>query len=223
LAGHPGSFDLNPRQATPGLRLELHETASGRDHASKRYKLLATDYPIGVVFSVYTKDFSDSFAEVATGFRVDASGNLISNNSARPQRLQDLEFSPGPYPRGAAWDVAIASADRSIMAFDRIIPYPLLVQNGTCLISLELLTKRGDRFLVTGTGFSPGDEVLTEAKFDGRVEQRRRRISVDGLLPRHIISHAAIGTSRTASYTVKGRSCEVAVDYDWGEPALIRR
>jgi len=222
FAGHPGSFDLNPRQATPGLRVELQEIPSGRDIVSKRFRLLATDYPRDGVYSVYTKDFTDSFVEAARGFRVDALGSLVSNNLSGSQRLQDLEFGPGPYPRGAAWGVAIVSADRLIMAFGHVIPYPITAQDRGCSLSLELLTQRGDRFLVTGSGFSPGEDVITEASFDGRVVQRRRQISADGALPRHVISHAARGTDRTARYTAKSRSCSVAVDYEWGELALKR-
>jgi hypothetical protein len=222
FAGHPGSVDLNPRQATPGLRLELQEIPYRPDIVFKRYRLVTSDYPRDTVYSVYTKNFADSFAVVAEGYRVDATGNLVSNNSGRPQRLQDLEFSPGPYPRGAGWNVAIASADHSIAVFARIIPHPLTAQSGGCLVFLEVLTLRGDRFLVTGSGFSPGEDVMTEASFDGRIEQKQKRISADGELPRHVISHAGTGTNRSARYTVRGRSCIVAVNYDWGEPALKR-
>jgi hypothetical protein len=180
-------------------------------------------YPKDLLFNVYTKQFSDSFVEIAAGFRVNSSGKLVSNDSGRPRQLEDLEFSPGWYPPGAPWGVALASTDRSVAAFARVIPYPLIAQDGGCSVSLELLTQRGDRFLVSGSGFLPGEEVLTEAKFDGRLEQRRRRISSDGSLPRHVISHAATGSDRTARYAVKGRSCDVGITYDWGNAAIIRR
>jgi hypothetical protein len=223
FAGHPGSFDLNPRHATPGLRLELKEIPSSGEQSSRRYALLTAHYPKDVLFSVYTQDFSDLFIEAAGGFRVDSSGKLVSSNSGRLQRLEDLEFSPGPYPRGAPWNVAIASRDRSIMSFASIIPYPLTAQSGRCALSLELLNHRGDRFLISGKGFSPGEEVSTEVSFDGRIEQKRRLIAFDGTLPRYVISHFAIGTDRTAWYAVKGRSCDVVITYEWGKAALIRR
>lgn len=223
FAGHPGSIDLNPRQATPGVRLELHELTLGRDQVPKKYRLLAADYPRGVEFNVYAKDFSDSFTEIAMGFRVDAAGNMVSTNSARPQRLQDIELSPGLYPRGAVWEIAIASTDRSITAFARTIPHQISAQNRTCSLSLELLPSRGDRFLVTGSGFPPGDDVLTELRIESRLEQKRRKIAVDGRLPRHVITHAAIGSDRSARYSVKSHGCETVIDYEWGELALIRR
>jgi hypothetical protein len=222
LAGHPGSLDLNPRQATAGLRLELQEVNAGGDGLPKKYRLRAPDYPRGIEFNVYTKDFSDSFTEVASGFRVDDTGSLVSSNSVRPRRLQDLELSPGPYPRGAVWEVAIASADRSVTAFTRTIPRPISARHGTCSLSLELLPPRGDRFLVTGSGFPAGDYVLTEFKIEGRLEQKQRKIAMDGQLPRHVITHAAIGIDRRARYSVKSQGCETNIDYEWGELALRR-
>ena len=223
FAGHLGSTDLNPRQTTPGLQLELGELPASTAFSSKAYRLRASGYPRDLVFSVFAKNFVGSFDEVASGFHVDNAGNMILSRTTKTQRLEDMVFGPGPYPRGAAWEVAVASVDRSIAAFARVIPYPIIARGGTCVISLELLSHRGDRFLVTGHGFVPGDDVITESRYDGRVEQKRKRISVDGMLPLHVIAHAAIGLDRSARYSVKSPSCELAVDYEWGEPALIRR
>jgi hypothetical protein len=44
-----------------------------------------------------------------------------------------------------------------------------------------------------------------------------------GLLLPDVISHAAAGSGWRAGYSVKGRSCEVALEYEWGEPALQQR
>ena len=89
------------------------------------------------MFGVYTKDFSDTFAETLSGFHVDDSGNLVSTSGGKQQRLQDLILTPGPYPRGAAWDMAIATADRSVSAFAQVIPQPIAVQSSGCSVSLS--------------------------------------------------------------------------------------
>lgn len=225
FAGHPGSVDLNPRQATPGIRVDINEISPTGAHSitTKKYRLHVTGFPRDVVFSVFTKDFADSFVELATGFRVDEFGRILSAGTGQARRLDDIVFGPGVYPQGAVWEVAVVSLDRTITAFARVVPYPMVARDGPCLLSLELLTNRGDRFLVTGSGFTPENDVIAELRYDGRVEHKRRRVSSDGLLPRHVISHAAIGSNRSARYTVKGHSCELAIDYEWGEPALRRR
>jgi hypothetical protein len=222
FAGHPGMTDLSPRQATPGLRLELIEIPSLGGNGAKKYTAHASDFPRGLMFGVYTKDFSDTFAEILSDFHVDDSGNMVSTSGGKQQRLQDLILTPGPYPRGAAWDIAIATADRSVSAFAQVIPQPIAVQSSGCSVSLQLLSPRGDRFLVTGSGFSSSEEVLTELTIENRIEQRLRKASADGQLTRHVISHAAMGKDRTAKYSVKGRSCKVTTEYEWGERALIR-
>jgi hypothetical protein len=231
---------LDARYATPGLHLELTELPSTTTPASTtaRYRLRASGLPRGVVFGVWAKDFGHSFHEVAVGFRIDASGALVSSEldgagwlwrwwhwivSGQPRRLDEMAFEPGPsYPRGAVWEVALASVDLTLTAFAKVIPRPITARDGPCTVSLELVSRRGDRFVTSGAGFAPGDDVITESRYAGRVIQKQWRISPEGLLPPDVISHGASGTGRSASYAVKGRSCSVAVEYEWGDPALSR-
>ena len=220
-------FVIDARRAAPsGIRLELMELPSAKVSAAISYRLQAVGLPRQVIFGLFTKDFSHSFHELASGFQLDESENIVSTESgqgSKPSRLNDIVLEPGPYPRGAAWEVALVSTDRVVRAFAKVIPYPITARDRTCTVLLELVSQRGDRFVASGSGFGPDDEVMTESRYSGRVIQKRRRISFDGLLPPDVISHGALGADRSARYTVKGRSCEVIVDYEWGEPALIRR
>jgi len=232
---------LDARRATPGLHLELLELPATLTSASAtaRYGLRASGLPHGVVFGVWTKDFGHSFHAVATGFRLDESGAMVSNGwddagplwrwlrwivSSRPRRLDEMVLEPGPsYPRGAIWEVALASIDMSLTAFAKVIPRPITAHDGLCTVSLELVSRRGDRFVASGAGFAPGDAVILESRYAGRVLQKWRRISPEGLLPPDVIVHGASGTDRSARYAVKGHSCDMVVEYEWGEPTLSRR
>lgn len=220
-------FVLDARRATPGPRLELIELTPTTIPAVRRYQLqVQVGLPRNVIFRVLTKDFSHGFHTVASGFQLDEFGDLVSieaGKTGRPLRLDEIVLEPGPYPRGAAWETALVSADRTVRLFAKTIPYPIIARDGSCAVSLELVSQRGDRFIVSGNGFKPGEEVTTESRYSGRVIQKWRRISSDGLLPSDTISHGARGADRGARYTVKGRWCEVAVDYEWGELALIQR
>jgi hypothetical protein len=64
---------------------------------------------------------------------------------------------------------------------------------------------------------------MTAVQYSGQVIEKGQRISADGLLPLNVLAHQANGADRNARYTVKARSCKVVVDYEWGEPALLRR
>jgi hypothetical protein len=224
-ASADGAIPLDARHATPGVRLELTELSSPTTRSSDtaRYRLRVTGQPQGVVFNVWAEAFGRDFREIASGFRVDEAGQLVSSqlgDAGRPRPLEEMAFEPGPYPRGAVWEVAVVSGDRTIAAFAKVVPRPIVGRDGPCTVALELVSHRGDRFIAVGTGFAPGDDVIVESRYAGRVIQKRRRTSVEGGLPPEVISHVATGTDRSASYAAKGRSCEVTLEYEWGEQAL---
>jgi hypothetical protein len=222
-ADHPGS-DIDARFATPGLRLEAIELHSVGASSSKRYRLRAEGFPEGVIFRVYTRHFEHAFEEAASGFKVDrATGDLVANEGGRPQRLGQMVLEPGPYPRGAIWEIALVSADRRLSAYAKVVPYPIVARDGDCVLTLELVSRRGLRFLASGTGFPPGDEVTTESIYAGRSVQQRRHVSSEGRLEAQVISHASTDADRSARYGVRSRRCAVAIDYEWGEAALVSR
>jgi hypothetical protein len=178
------------------------------------------------VFDVWAKEFGHAFHEIASGFRVADSGEVVSEErgtDGRPRRLEDLTFDPGPNPRGAIWEVAVVSADRTLSAFAKVIPRPITAHDGNCSLSLELVSHRGERFVAAGTGFAPGADVVTELRYAGRVIEKIQRVAADGRLAPIVLSHGSTGSDRHARYAVKGRSCEVAVEYDWGAAAFDRR
>jgi hypothetical protein len=218
---------LDSRRATPGLLLELTELPSiSPADTGPRYRLRASGLPPGAVFGVWTKDFGHSFHEVASAFAVDPSGALLSvdtDASGGRRRLDEMVFAPGPYPPGAIWEVALASAGRTLTAFAKVIPRPIRAQDGPCTLSLQLVSHRGERFMATGQGFSPGDDVVIESHVSGRITRKRQRVSADGRLRPDVVSHGSVEADRSARYAATGRACAVAVDYEWGEPALGRR
>jgi hypothetical protein len=218
------AFILDARRATEGPRLELIELPATGVAGGKRYQLhVEPGLPRGVVFGVFTKPFDHGFHEARPGFQLDEFGELVSSEAGSKRRLDDLTFGPGPYPRGAAWEAALVSSDRAVRIFAKTVPYPITADDGTCKLSLELSSHLGDRFAASGKGFPPGEDVLTQLQYSGRLIQKQSRISLEGMLPPDLISHRAISADRGASYTVKARSCEVSVEYSWGEAALIRR
>jgi hypothetical protein len=230
LAASPASAHddptLDPRNGTPGLRLEMTELPRTSVLATRRYRLHAVGFPRGVVLSVWTQDFGHPFRRLASGFEVDESGDLASSKpteTGRPHHPSEITFGPGRYPRGAAWRVALVSLDHTFRAFTAVIPDPITARDGPCTVSLEIVSYHGDHFVATGAGFPPGDEIITESRYSGRVIQKRQRASAEGLLPLDVIAHETIDADRSARYAVKGRACELAVKYNWGTSALLRR
>ena len=217
---------LDPHRASPGIRLELIEVPPAATSAStsRRYRLVTAGVPPGMTFGVWTRDFTHGFHEVVSGFRRDDAGKLVSvqDGDGRRRDLSEIVLDPGPYFRGAIWEVALVSEDRSIAAFTRVIPRPIVAQDGGCEVRLELVSHRGQRFLASGKGFVPGDEVAVESRYAGLVHRKQIRVLPNGLLPPDVVSHAAPGSDRGARYSVKGRSCQVTIEYEWGEGAFQR-
>lgn len=224
---------LDPRDATPGLGLSMTEVDRPSASPAVRYRLHTSGFPRGVVFNVWAQHFGQPFRSVASGFEVEDSGALVSSRrgqrdpgpqpSVTRQNPGGITFGPGPYPRGAVWRVALVSADGALKAFGAAIPHPITARQGACSISLELVSYRGHHFVATGAGFVAGDDIITESRYAGRVTQKRQQVSPLGLLPLDVIAHQPTDGDGSARYTVKGRSCELSVEYNWGRAALVPR
>jgi hypothetical protein len=228
LAGHAIAHEpilLDSRHATPGLQLRLVELPSGPAEPG-RYRLEPSALPPGARFSVWTKDFGHTFHEVVSDLVVDPSGTLVAataDAAGRRQRVDEMALAPGPYPPGAIWEVALVSADRTLLAFAKVIPRPIHAEDGACAVSLQLVSHRGERFLTSGEGFVPGDDVLIESRVAGRLTRKRQRVGPDGRLRSDVLSHVDVGGDRTARYAVTGQRCAVAIEYVWGNRALERQ
>lgn len=216
---------LDPHNATPGIRLELVELPRAKGAASPiEYRLRLSGVAQGLDFELWTQDFGALFRKVGSGFRTDREGNVVSDrHDRRGAPPKPLTVGPGSFPRGAAWGVALVAVDRSVRAFAATIPRPMVSRSGACMLELELISYKGDRFVATGTGFVPGDDVAVESKVAGRTIEKRKTISSEGRLPTDVIVYDALASASEARYAVTGRSCAVAIDYRWGKRALSRR
>src|SRR5258705_409829 len=112
----------------------------------------------------------------------DVCSSDLSTEAGAKRRLDDMTFGPGPYPLGAAWEAALVSSDRAVRIFAKTVPYPITAADGPCKVSLELSSHVGDRFVASGKGFPPGEDVLTQLRYSGRLIQKQNRISPAGLL-----------------------------------------
>ena len=215
---------LDPHNATEGVRLELRELPRTKTSADVTYRLHVNGVSRETTFNLWTQDFGSLFHIAASGVRLDELGNVVPGRPMKAgQPHPPITIKPGPYPLGAAWSVALVSVDRAVRAFAAVIPRPIISRSGTCMVQLELVSYRGDRFVVTGAGFPPGNEVIIESRYAGQVIEKRRTISLEGRLPLEVLVHEAIGPDRKARYVVRCQSCAVAIDYQWGERALSRR
>jgi hypothetical protein len=217
-----GGVLLDARRATPGIQLELVELPRTSSADSVRYRLRASGVPHAVTLGIWTKDFGAQFQRVRAGFRADERG-VATTADGQPAALDQVVLEPGPYLPGAAWEVSLASDDGAVSAFARVFPRPLTARSGSCAVALELISRRGDRFMASATGFAPGEEVSIEVHDAAGTAHRRLRVGADGAVPSDEVFHRPAPTDHRARYEVRGRACEAAISYEWGPAALVRR
>lgn len=214
---------LDPHNATPGVRLELVELPRTKTGAPLAYRMRLTGAGPDLEFELWTQDFGALFRKLSSGLRADKEGTVVSRSRSKASQAPvPVTVAPRSLPRGAAWSVALVSSDRSIRAFAAVIPRPIVSRSGPCTLQLELVSYKGDRFVATGSGFTPGDEVTMRSTIGGLTTDKRRRIPVDGRLPTDVIVRDTIPRDPRARYAVTGRSCNVAIHYTWGRQALVR-
>jgi hypothetical protein len=225
--GHdPIRFDTH--HTVPGALLRIVEVSRSEVPPAVRYRLQAVGLPRGVVMAVWTNEFGHGYHQFASGLRVDESGNVSTTHdgSGGRQKLDEMLLETGRLPRGAGFEVALVGEDRKVVAYARVVPYPIVGRQGPCEVSLELASRRGERFLVSGTGFLPDEQVLTQVTSTGKTIEKTQRTSSDGRLPLDsIVRNVGVRPSVTTdadpafSYRVRGRSCEVVIEHQWGEPS----
>ena len=224
-AGHdPIRFDTH--RTVPGALLRIVEVTRSEVPSTVRYRLQAVGVPGGLAMSVWTNDFGHGYHQLVSHLRVDESGALVSTaqDASGRQRLDEMILETGPLPRGAGFEVALVGDDRKVVAYARVVPFPIVGRQGSCEVSLELASRRGERFLVSGTGFSPQEAVLTEVRYAEKTIQKTQRVTPDGRLPPDIIMYnvgvrpsGTNDTDRAFSYLVRGLTCEVVIEYKGAE------
>ena len=138
--------------------------------------------------------------------RVDATGQLVSIK---------LRFSIHEFTIGEWWGLGVVSADGSVQAWTRVIPFPLEDQDGPCRISLQMVNNYA--FLITGEGFPPGEAVRYVSRSNGEVSKGSMPLGPEGIFLDVVRFPAGIdkpGGRHETFYT--SSVCRVSLSYNWG-------
>ena len=141
-------------------------------------------------------------------------GALVSRETE-----QVVLIKAGTFAKGEAWQLALISEDKTIMAFVKEMPDPIESRQGDYRIWVELASPDGDRFIIWGEGFEPDKELDTTSTSDGELMKSKTKVGKDG---RFMIIHfpAVVGKEDgLATFSVVGKAGEVTVSYEWGLPA----
>lgn len=221
-----------PGEATANATLSVQEVSrKAADPAfgggrSVTIRWAASGFPKGKTYELWNRWLAGLTAPIITDLRVGETGDLEIPDPKQPERafrLGDVAFNLGKFANGEPISYAIVSTDRSVKAFAEFVPFPIEARQGTCRLSLKLISPDGTAFSVRGDGFEPNEKVTTVSRSDGEMVPGTLRTLSDGSLPYVALLPAAVSRRYKASYTVASKSCTVTVDYEWGPPALKKQ
>ena len=139
------------------------------------------------------------------------------------QALRQIMQRPGRpgQARGHGRERADLTQMANSARFIVLVPMTSVAREIRCLCS---------SFRFAATAFSPPGLASSARKmssrhqlFSGRVVRNWRRINSEGLLPLDVLSHAGTGSDRRTRYEIRGRTCNVGIEHEWGETGLSRR
>jgi hypothetical protein len=216
----PAPTDWGPAFNTAGASLDLVEaerrTSAGG--STVLYIVKATGLPQGVVFDVWSRPLSKQPQLVPWKASTDPKGRVVDADDPS----EELPAGIQNFAKGEPFEMALISQDGKTRVFGRVVPFPLEATGaGGCRLAVELARNDGQMFIISGSGFVPGEQVTWTSVSAGERIANVATVKSDGALDRVFFLPAVIGqSSGVARYSVQGSRCSVAVEYEWGPPAL---
>jgi hypothetical protein len=209
-----------PEYSTKGMSLTLTEVSREKDQNGVTvitYGLSTAGMSQDQTYTLLGKNFSDESAVQLGEFRIDASGKLLDTKNG--QRFD--HFTAGQYAMGQALNMALMNSDKSIRVYAKVIPFPIEATDGKrCYLSVELLSRDGLSFTISGRGFEPNEEIVDKSRSENEAMETTETSDSNGTFG--IVEFPAVTgkQSGTAQHTVTGKQCNLTVQYEWGTTAL---
>ncbi len=201
------TFKWDAEYATPGTSLTLEERKrikSKQHGTSILYEILASGFTGSAV--LWRKSGSSYTRRPAT---IDESGTVRVAGSDRT--------AIGRLVPGEALDIALVAGDKRAHA--KTIPFPIEAREANCSASVELVTESGFVFVITFSGFQPGEAVQITSQY----KKERNVITVPASKRGEVRFPVLFGPGDrgTAIATATVRGCTVSVQYKVGNDALV--
>lgn len=204
-------FKWDSRFASPGTSLSLVEKERMRSPQGMlvMYELKASGFPQDQPLVLWSNFGGEYFPQPATVNEV----GLVSVGQL-PNGLGMM----GPV-RGQAFDIALAVPGSDLHAQAKVIPLPIEARGESgCAAAAELVSRHGDLFEITFSGFAPGESVETTSAFKKELLKGTQAATEKGEVV-IVVMHSRRGG--TASATAKGSNCTVTLQFAVGRNALM--
>jgi hypothetical protein len=203
-------------KATLGTRINLVKRdeiiIEGTPYPVITYTLEAIGLPQDEVYYMWIKMLvDDEPIQSDTEISINDEGYAVNAADGKEMLIVAAAFI-----KGDPLEVALMNADKTIIAFGKIIPHPIESEQGTYHIWVELASRWEDIFIVWGERFEPDEEVNITSTSGGEVLETTATVNSNGQLGPVILVPDVVGhKSGTAILTVVGKTGEVTVSFEW--------
>jgi hypothetical protein len=209
---------------------EDKRTTSGKG-TKINYHLESSGFPSGKTYSVWIMRSGDHKTfPVVTGYSADATQKLacpsqlqagaFAASASRCIPLENVSLDIDHYHNGEPADFAVVSTDGVVRAYACAYPFPIQAQDGKCVLSVEIESKKFTSFVIRGAGFEPGEQINTSSSFGKDAAAAAQRASTQGEFTVAIQADAPGKDSGSATFAAAGSSCKPTVTFDWGKAAM---
>jgi len=219
----PEKFDSELN--TPGVVFELEEVGRQRKGGSTavNYTLKASGFPADKEYALWVIESGTNKAARICPVEVNDAGDLECQFMGQKIALRNMRMGINSHVKGEPVRYLLVSADQTVYAFVKKIPFPIEDQDGSCRISVDRSTRKGGRALLSG--FPADERVEIMAKVGKKIiketfiaEESARR---DGL-QKAIDLVPSRGKGGKATVDIKALSCSLSVAYNWGSKAKFQ-
>ena len=174
--------------------------------------LRAKGFPETKKYALAAKWMNGRTADVQKGLRIDEAGRVLGQDG------DEVELALASMHLGEYIVFLLSSEDGAAKAKVEITPFPIEAEGpGGCRLNVQLTTTSGEMFVITGSGFRPGEDLKTKSKSSDEAAETTMKGRPDGTL-KVVMFPAVVGrTGGDASFEASDSVCSVKVNYKWGD------
>ena len=146
---------------------------------------------------------------------ITSDGSIIPKGSTSPMSITFCSFA-----KGEARVIVLMTEDKSIIAYGKVMSYPIQAKHGNSRIWVELMTTTGDLFAIYGEGFEPNEELEITSDSEGEVAKYKSEADGNGRFINMLLPAVVGKESGVVTYTVVAKVGTLTVSFEWGPPAL---
>jgi hypothetical protein len=207
--------------ATPGAMINFTDMKRGTDQEGTPIMYLrpvVVGLPENEIYFLWSKKLGQSLPIKLSLFEmsITSGGYVVPKGSTSPVSVIFDSFA-----RGEAQIIALMNADQSIIAYGKVVMYPIQANQGNSRIWVELMSLSGNVFTIYGVGFEPNEELTVTSNSEGEKIESKFKVDEGGRFM-NVLLPAVVGKeSGQVTYTVAGKSGTLQVSFEWGPPAIL--